>query len=197
MSESARILLINGHPQSGGHRLNHALLEAYAQGAQEAGYEIRRIDVAALDFPLLRSKEEWEHGALPPSLEPAQRDIAWAQHLVFFFPLWLGDMPALLKGFLEQVARPGFAFHKDSDNPFGQQALVGRSARVVVTMGMPALVYRWYFRAHSVRSLEKNILGFVGISPIRVTLIGLVDSLGEKGVYRWLTRMRKLGQNAE
>ncbi len=197
MSESARILLINGHPQSGGHRLNHALLEAYAQGAQEAGYEIRRIDVAALDFPLLRSQEEWEHGALPPALEPAQRDIAWAQHLVFFFPLWLGDMPALLKGFLEQVARPGFAFHKDSDNPFGQQALVGRSARVVVTMGMPALVYRWYFRAHSVRSLEKNILGFVGISPIRVTLIGLVDSLGEKGVYRWLTRMRKLGQNAE
>ena len=197
MSGSSRILLISGHPQSGSHRLNHALLEAYAQGAQDAGHEIRRIDVAALDFPLLRSQEEWEHGALPPALEPAQQDIAWAQHLVFFFPLWLGDMPALLKGFLEQVARPGFAFHRDADNPFGQKALGGRSARVVVTMAMPALVYRLYFHAHSVKSLEKNILGFVGISPIRVTLIGLVDSLGEKGVQGWVTRMRKLGQNAE
>ncbi len=90
MSESPRILLISGHPQSGSHRFNHALLEAYAQGAQEAGYEIRQIDVAALDFPLLRSQEEWEHGALPPALVPAQQDITWAQHLVFFFPLWLG-----------------------------------------------------------------------------------------------------------
>jgi putative NADPH-quinone reductase len=173
------------------------LLEAYAQGAREAGCEIRQIDVAALEFPLLRSQEEWEHGALPPALEPAQRDIAWAQHLVLFFPLWLGDMPALLKGFLEQVARPGFAFHKDADNPFGQKALGGRSARVVVTMGMPALVYRWYFRAHSVKSLERNILGFVGIDPIHVTLIGLVDSLGEKGVNRWQARIRKMGLGAQ
>ena len=39
-------------------------------------------------------------------------------------------------------------------------------------MGMPALVYRWYFRAHSVKSLERNILGFVGIAPVHETLIG-------------------------
>lgn len=197
MSESTRILLVNGHPQADSRRLNHVLLDAYAQGAEDAGHEIRRIDVAALDFPLLRSREEWEDGDLPPALQPAQQDIAWAQHLVFFFPLWLGDMPALLKGFLEQVARPGFAFHKDSENPFGQKALGGRSARVVVTMGMPALVYRWYFRSHSVKSLEKNILGFVGIAPIGVSLIGLVDNLGEKGVHKWQNRMRKLGKHAQ
>ena len=65
----------------------------------------------------------------------AQTDIAWAQHIVLFFPLWLGDMPAMLKGFLEQVARPGFAFTQDAANPFGQKKLTGRSARVVVTMG--------------------------------------------------------------
>ena len=197
MPELTRILLVNGHPQANSRHLNHVLLDAYAQGAEKAGYEIRRIDVAALDFPLLRSREEWENGTLPPALEPAQQDIGWAQHLVFFFPLWLGDMPALLKGFLEQVARPGFAFHKDSENPFGQRALGGRSARVVVTMGMPALVYRWYFRSHSVKSMEKNILGFVGISPIRVSLIGLVDNLGEKGVRKWQDRMRKLGKHAK
>src|SRR3989344_3409524 len=95
---------------------------------------------------------EWELGLLPASLKPAQADIGWAQHIVLFFPLWLGDMPALLKGFLEQVARPGFAFNTEGSNPFGRKGLTGRSARVVVTMGMPALVYRWYFRAHSVKS---------------------------------------------
>ena len=75
-------------------------------------------------------------------------------------------MPALLKGFLEQVARPGFAFGKDAANPF-EATLKGRSAQVVVTMGMPAFVYRWYFRAHSLKSLERNVLGFADMSPVR------------------------------
>lgn len=70
----------------------------------------------------------------------------------------------------------------------------GRSARVVVTMGMPTLVYRWVFRAHSVKSLERNILGFVGIGPIHETLVGGVDGLGETGVKRWLGKLRELGR---
>ncbi|MFZ4481042.1 MAG: NAD(P)H-dependent oxidoreductase [Rhodoferax sp.] len=102
-------------------------------------------------------------------------------------------MPALLKGFLEQVARPGFAFRKDADDPFGHKKLAGRSARVVVAMGMPAFVYKWYFRAHSVKSLERNILGFVGIGPINETLIGAVDKLGDSGVQKCKDTLRKLG----
>ena len=137
--------------------------------------------MAQLDFPVLRSAAEWEKGALPGSLIAAQRAIEWAQHLVVFFPLWMGDMPALLKAFLEQIARPGFAFHDDGNGGFGKKGLGGRSARVVVTMGMPALVYRYYFRAHSVKSLERNVLGFVGIAPVHETLIGMVDKLDCQG----------------
>jgi putative NADPH-quinone reductase len=33
-----------------------------------------------------------------------------------------------------------------------------KSARIIVTLGMPTLRYRWYFRAHSLRSLKRNIL---------------------------------------
>lgn len=122
--------------------------------------------VAKLDFPLPRSQQAWEEDTLPTGLQQAQADIRWAEHIVLFFPLWLGDMPALLKGFLEQVARPGFAFeHEAGRATFTKKGLTGRSARVVVTMGMPALVYRWYFRARSVKSLERNILGFLGIAP--------------------------------
>ena len=196
-TEARRILLIEGHPDAGIRRLNHALADAYAEGATAAGHDVRRVRLAELDVPLLRSTADWEHGAVPPGLKGAQDDIAWCQHLVLFFPLWLGDMPALVKAFLEQVARPGFAFRRDADNPFGQKALGGRSARIVVTMGMPAVVYRWYFRAHSVKSLERNILGFVGIAPVHETLIGLVDRLGDKGVARWCAKLRKLGAQAD
>lgn len=191
-----RILLIQGHPDSAAPHLCHALAQAYAEGAAAAGHEVREVDVARIDFALLRSQHEWELGLLPASLRPAQESIRWAQHIVLFFPLWMGDMPALLKGFLEQVARPGFAFNAEGNNPFGRKGLTGRSARVVVTMGMPALVYRWYFRAHSVRSLERNILGFVGIAPVQETLVGSVELLGDAGVAKWRTRMRTLGAKA-
>lgn len=190
-----RIALIQAHPDPAGGHLCHALAQAYADGARGAGHEVRIIDVAQLDFPLLRSQKDWTDGEVPASLRPAQEDMRWAEHLVFFFPLWLGDMPALLKGFLEQIARRGFAFEPEEGNPLGRKLLTGRSARVVVTMGMPALVYRWYFRAHSVKALERNILGFVGIGPIHETLIGGVDGLGEVGVQRWRDKMAKLGRN--
>ncbi|MCE4556426.1 NAD(P)H-dependent oxidoreductase [Roseateles cellulosilyticus] len=191
-----RVLLIQAHPDAAGGHLCHALADAYVAGARRAGHEVRTVDVAQLDFPLLRSPRDWQHGEVPAALHPAQDGIRWAEHLVLVFPLWLGDMPALLKAFLEQIARPGFAFDYVEGNPLGRKLLGGRSARVVVTMGMPALVYRWVFRAHSVRSLERNILGFVGIGPIHETLVGGVDGLGETGVKRWLRQLEALGRRA-
>jgi putative NADPH-quinone reductase len=189
-----KILILQGHPDSSVAHFGHALALAYGKGASEAGHEVRQVDVATLDFPLLRSQAEWQAGILPPSLRPAQDAIAWAGHLVVFFPLWLGDMPALLKAFLEQVARPGFAFGAEDGNPFGKKGLAGRSARVVVTMGMPAFIYRYYFRAQSVKNLKRNILGFVGIAPVHETLIGSVEALGTDGCAKWLDKLRKLGR---
>jgi putative NADPH-quinone reductase len=195
--DAKRILIVQGHPDARGGHLCHALAQAYADGAVDAGHALRRVDVAQLDFPLLRSADEWENGALPDALRAPQEAIGWAQHLALFFPLWMGDMPALLKGFLEQVARPGFAFHDDDGNGgFGKKGLSGRSARVVVTMGMPALVYRYYFRAHSVKSLERSMLGFVGIAPVHETLIGMVDNLDEAARRKWFDKLRALGRAA-
>lgn len=195
--DTRRIALVQGHPDGSPARLCHRLAQAYAEGAAAAGHELRLIDLASLDFPLLRRAEDWKDGALPPGLEGARDTLLWCNHLVLIFPLWLGDMPALLKGFLEQLARPGIAFHKNVANPLTAKALGGRSARVIVTMGMPALVYRFVFRAHSVKSLERNILGFVGIAPVRETLIGGVERLGEAGVAQWVRKMERLGGKAE
>ena len=192
-----RILLIQGHPDACAPHFCDALEDAYAGAAEAAGHAIRRVHVANLNFPLLRSQHEWENGTLPPPLRQAQDDIGWAGHIVLFFPLWLGDMPALLKGFLEQVMRPGFAFSRDGRNPLTGKGLTGRSARVVVTMGMPAAVYRWIYRAHSVKSLERNILGFVGISPVNETLIGMAGNLDEAASKKWLVRIGKLGRDGD
>ena len=189
-----RVLIVQAHPDATQRHFCHALAEAYATGARNAGCEVRSIDIGRIDFPLLRSKAQWDAGSLPSTLEPAQADIQWAEHLVFFFPLWLGGMPALLKGFLEQVARPGFAIEQVREGGLPKKLLSGRSARVVVTMGMPAMVYRWVFRAHSLKALERNILGFVGIAPVHETLGGSVEGLSQAQRETWLRKMDLLGR---
>lgn len=188
-----RITIIEGHPDPNTGRFHYALAEAYGTGAQQAGHELRRVRLSTLDFPLLRSKHEWEEGTLPAALVEAQEAVRWADHLIILYPLWLGSMPALLKAFLEQVLRPGFAVAKAGSGSFGKRLLAGKSARIVVTMGMPALFYRWYFRAHSLKSLERNILKFCGISPVRESLIGLVENRGDAWRKRWIEKMRMLG----
>lgn len=188
-----RITIIEGHPDPDAGRFHYALSEAYDQGARQAGHEVRHVRLSALDFPLLRSKHEWEEGALPAALTDAQEALRWADHLVILYPLWLGSMPALLKAFLEQVLRPGFAIPKTGASSLGRRLLAGKSARIVVTMGMPAFFYRWYFRAHSLKSLERNILKFCGISPRRESLIGLVENRSDAWRKRWIEKMRALG----
>jgi putative NADPH-quinone reductase len=188
---SARIAIIQGHPDPRGGHFGHSLAEAYAQGAAEAGHEVKRIEVAKLEFPILRTKLEWESGEVSPPIRQSQEAIAWANHLVILYPLWLGTMPALLKALLEQVFRPGFAI--DQAKHGWKKRLRGKSARIVVTMGMPAFIYRWYFHAHSLKNLERNILAFSGIGPINASLIGMVEGASAKRE-KWIAHMRKLGR---
>lgn len=190
------IVIIQGHPDPSGTRLCHALAEAYAEGARQAGHHVDLVEPAQLDFPLLRTQEEWKSGvdATPEGLLSAQQSCIAADHFVLIYPLWLGTMPALLKGFLEQVFRPGVAL--SYGDGFPKALMKGKSARIVVTMGMPALAYRFYFFAHSLKSLQRNILGFVGIKPIRSTLLGMVEAADEKKRQRWLSMMSEFGRSS-
>lgn len=190
---SKRITIIQGHPDAQTRHFGHALADEYSKGCEEGGHEVRRVEVARLEFPLLRSKEEFEQGVPLDSIKQVQDSIRWSDHLVILYPLWLGSMPAMLKAFLEQVFRPGVAFEYQASGTMAKKLFTGKSARIVVTMGMPALVYRWLFFAHSLKSLQRNILGFCGIKPARATLIGQVEGMTEQQRAGWLDEMRKLG----
>jgi putative NADPH-quinone reductase len=189
------VTVIDGHPDPDKAHFCHALAEAYAQAATAAGHSVKRLTLGEIDVPILRSLQEWEQGKPTAAISGAQEAIAWAEHLVIIYPLWLGTMPALLKGFLEQVFRPGFAVAFELGKTW-EKLLKGKSARVIVTMGMPASIYRWYFFAHSLKALERNILGFCGIGPIKETLIGGIGMINETKRQEWLETVRGLGRDA-
>lgn len=193
---SKRIVIIQGHPDPQGSHFCNALAEAYASGARGSGHEIDFIEVSRLDFALIRSASQFRDGAPPDAIREAQDAIRRADHLILIFPLWLGTVPALLKGFLEQTFRDGFAMQVAANGRGWKRLLKGKSARIVVTMGMPAFFYRWYFGAHGLKSLERSVLAFSGIAPIRENLIGRVADCSARARGRWLIRMQELGRLA-
>jgi putative NADPH-quinone reductase len=150
-----------------------------------------------MDFDPIRHGDFDTSQPLEPDLKAAQDAMRAADHLVFVWPLWLGTMPALLKGFLERTFEPGFAIDDFSGRSgWPKKLLKGKSARIVMTMGMPGLVYRLWFGAHALKVLKRNILGFCGVGPIRTSIHGMVEAVGDAKRKRWLEEMEALGREA-
>jgi putative NADPH-quinone reductase len=189
-----RILLVDGHPDGNTAHFCNALADTYVEGARFAGHEIRQLDIASLSFPILRNPQEFTRPPSSPDLLAAQDDFLWAEHLVFIFPLWLGGVPALLKAFMEGLGCGEFLLGQGNGKlPKGK--LAGRTSRIVVTMGMPSLIYRLYFRAHGTKAFEHGILRIAGIRSVRTTYIGGVGVSADQ-CRRWLSVLKKLGTRA-
>jgi len=189
-----RILVINGHPDTSAERLCAGLAEAYAQGARAAGHDIRRLDPGNLAFPFLRTAQAFTEAPPHPDIMAARSDFLWAEHFLFVFPLWLGGPPALLKGFMEWIGCEEFLLGQGKGRmPEGK--LGHRSARILVTMGMPSAIYRLFFRAHGVKAFDRGILRIAGIKPVRTSYIGGVGAAVNQGRH-WIATARELGAGA-
>jgi putative NADPH-quinone reductase len=196
-SDPRRIVLIQGHPDGVGGHYCHALADAYADAARGAGHAVTLLDVGRLSFPLLRGRADQRRDP-PEAIRAAQDVIGAANHLVLVFPLWNGGLPALTRGFLEQVLRPSFVFPDvEPGTPLGlssyftnRKRLAGTSGRIVVTMQMPGPLYRWTFHPRG----EKNMLAVAGVSPIRETFIGTVESTTPGRRADWMARVAAFGR---
>ena len=191
-----RIAIIQGNPDPKGGHYGNGLARAYADGAEAAGHSVQFLEVAQLEFPWLRTEEDFNSGAMPAVIRDAQGVLRWATHLLIVFPLWHGTLPAALKAFFEQTFRPGFAMEYRAGK-LPKRLLTGKSARIVVTMGMPAIVYRLLFRAHGVKTLERSILWWSGISPIRTCLIGNIGERDAAKRSKWLDQLRRWGAQGQ
>jgi putative NADPH-quinone reductase len=186
-----RILVIDGHPDPSRERLCHALADAYIAGARSSGLQTRLITVSELQFPLLRTANEFAQSPELPGIIRSREDLLWCNHIVLVFPLWLGGAPALLRSFFEQVARNSFV--AETSGRGIKQKLKGRSGRIIVTMGMPALAYSLLFHEHGVRNVMQGILGFGGVHPIRRTLFGAVEASDRAPNLARIETVRRLG----
>ncbi|MBI1362271.1 MAG: flavodoxin family protein [Alphaproteobacteria bacterium] len=188
-----KVCIIQGHPHGSARHLCHLLADAYGEGARAAGAQVRWVDIGMMDVPIMRDPADFMK-APPPSILSAQQAVKACDHLVIVYPIWLGTMPALVKAFFEQLCRANFAIGPGGMKEWPQQMLKGKSARVIVTMGMPSAAYRLIFGANGVKGFESGILGMAGIKPIRETFVGGVGQLNDKKTAVLVARVRRLGQ---
>jgi putative NADPH-quinone reductase len=186
------ILVIDGHPDSASTRYCHALAIAYAEGARTMGKQVRLLKLADLTVEPLRNAQEFAAPPQDAGVLAARDDLKWAAHIVLVFPLWMGAMPARLRAFFEQAARGGFVAEVGAMG--WKPHLRGKSARIIVTMGMPVFAYRLMFGGHGVKALERSILGFAGMGPIRETLFGAIEAVDDAERLRRIEHVRALGE---
>jgi putative NADPH-quinone reductase len=191
---SKRILVILGHPIKNSYC--SALAASYANGAKAAGNEVQYLFPADLTFdPILRIGYA-ETQILEPDLAAAQTAISWAQHIVFVYPIWWGAMPALLKGFIDRVFLPGFAFKYRSGSPLCDKLLSGRSAHLLVTMDSPPWYFRWFTRMPGHNQMKRAILEFCGIKPVTISDFGSVKGSTQQKREKWLEQAYSFGFKA-
>lgn len=186
------VLVLIGHPRPGS--LCEALAHEYAQGARAAGMTTRVLQLARLDFdpdvrPVSPAAQTWE-----PDLAAAAGDFAWAEHVAIVLPAWWGMGPAKLKAFFDRLFVPGWAFVEQAPGRY-RGLLDGRSAHLILTLDMPAFVYRLFYRSPGVQGLRRSTLGFCGIRTTRVVLLGPVRTSSPQQRRTWLQECRRLGQS--
>ena len=188
-----KVLIINGHPRKGS--FSEALVEAYAAGATDAGADVSILIVSDLFFNpnvITHSPRNQHHEA---DILNAQQQIAAADHLVFIYPTWWGTMPALLKGFIDRVFTPGFAFEEIEGGVSGyQQLLRGKSAQVISTMDTPLLVNRLINKSAGNNAIKKATLEFCGIRPVEVMNFSPLKKADAAKRATWLDQTARLGK---
>ena len=128
---------------------------------------------------------------LEPDLRAAQAAIERADHLVWVFPTYWAAPPAVVRGFVDRVFLPGWAFRFEGHAlPTG--LLAGRGSRVVTTMDSPGWWYRLGLRRTLHASFARGTLAFCGLAPVDVTTIHRVRELDGTARDRWLARVGAL-----
>lgn len=186
-----KILVINGHPDKESY--NFALSQAYQKGATMSNADVQIINIRELDFNPNLQFGYRKRTKLEPDLLQAQKLLKWADHLVWIYPVWWGSLPAIMKGFIDRVFLPGFAFQKREGSVWWDKFLSGKTARIICTMDQPPWYYRLVYGSPSHNAMKKLTMQFVGVKKVKITAIGPIRLSKPEFRKKWLHKVEQMG----
>nr|WP_316572680.1 NAD(P)H-dependent oxidoreductase [Neobacillus sp. YIM B06451] len=160
--------------------LNYAFLQKVLKGSKENAIikEIQVLDLYEEGFnPLLVFNEQKRRRDMhkDPRTEKYRQQLAWADKIVFIYPIWWGRPPAMLLGYIDQIFASNFAY-KDKKGYFPEGLLKGKSVVCVSTMKGPAYYpFLWLNNAHKIL-MKRALFHFVGIKKVKFFEFGNMES---------------------
>lgn len=189
-----KVLVILGHPRQDSYC--GALASAYINGAEEAGVEVKSLVLADLHFEINVVVPSPQHQHQEEDLTHAQNLIKWADHLVFIYPTWWGNVPAILKAFLDRVITPGFAFREIQPDAF-EKRLKNKTAQIITTMDTPVFIDKLLNGASSINALSNATLKFCGVQPVRIMRLSPIKHSTADKKEQWLNEVYLAGRKLE
>ena len=186
-----KISIILAHPIAGS--FNHAIASRAVKVLKRNGHDVFFHDLYQERFdPVLTGAEISKGASLPPAIELHCEEIAMADGIVVIHPNWWGQPPAILKGWVDRVIRPGVAYEfleGDRGDGIPKGLLRARASLIFNTSNTPAERESRVF-GDPLETLWKNcVFGLCGVGNVyRKTFTVVVTSAAARRA-QWLNEV--------
>jgi len=187
------ISVILAHPDPAS--FNHAIAKTAVEALKKNGHTVFFHDLYQEEFdPLLPAKELLKDAVLPPDIKQHCKEIAAVDSIIIVHPNWWGQPPAVLKGWVDRVIRPGVAYEfleGDSGEGVPGGLLKAQAALIFNTSNTQTQREKDVF-GDPLETIWKNcIFGLCGITDFHRRMFNVVVTSTDKQRKNWLDSVRK------
>ena len=188
------ISVILAHPNPGS--FNHAIAKTAVNALKKNDHTVFLHDLYAERFdPILPFEEIPSDAGLDPVVTGHCAEIAEMEGIIIIHPNWWGQPPAILKGWIDRVIRPGVAYRfLEADSGEGVPAglLRARAALVFNTSNTPAAREQEIFGDPLERLWRDCIFSFCGVPVFHRRMFSVVVTSTDDVRRQWLAEVRKI-----
>jgi putative NADPH-quinone reductase len=187
------VSVILAHPRRDS--FNHAIAETASRQLRESGHTVRFHDLYAEGFdPVLPIEEIEKDTDLPPPIVQHCLELTEAGGIIIVHPNWWGQPPAILKGWVDRVVRPGIAYEfleGDAGEGVPNGLLKAERALVFNTSNTPAERERDVF-GDPLELLWKNcVLELCGVRIFYRRMFSVIVASSEAQRTQWLEEVKE------
>ncbi len=192
-----KISVILAHPNK--NSFNHAIAATIVESLKQNGHDYWLHDLYAENFdPVLPFEEFAKAASLPPAIKQHCQEIAAADGIIIIHPNWWGQPPAILKGWIDRIIRPGLAYEfleGDDGEGIPNGLLNAQSALVFNTSNTETEREKSVF-GDPLETLWKNcVFDLCGVTTFQRTMFNIVIISSEEQRQKWLTDVRRIVNN--
>jgi putative NADPH-quinone reductase len=185
-----KALIIYAHPYE--KSFNHAILERIIEGLEVNKHEIKIIDLYQENFNPVFKKEElalYRKGEyLDKKIGEYQKSIETCDYIFFIFPIWWASMPSILKGFIDKVFLPGWAYERGKMGLITGKLRHIKKAFIIHTMNSPSWYYRYFYKNPIKNIMVKDVLKGCGVKRVKIIRFGSIIFVNNKKREKYLKK---------